>query len=105
MLIFGVLPPTGGHLGSVMCVHKEKWFLSVSVSLPLCVCVFLLVWEIKLNLKSAIMVVWKEGRERVLILQADEDFFPSQLPLGDYHAPDLEVSSAVQLEASSVMAV
>lgn len=38
-------------------------------------CVFLLVWEIKLNLKSVIVVVWKEGREGALILQVDGDFF------------------------------
>ena len=36
----------------------------------------LLVWEIKRNLKSVIMVVGKAGREGALILQVDGDFFP-----------------------------
>lgn len=80
-----------------MC--KEKWFCMF-------VCVFLLVWEIKLNLKSVIMVVWKEGREGALILQVDGDFFPlSQLPLREHHTLNPEVSCAFKLEASSLMAL
>lgn len=74
-----------------------------------CVCVFVLcflVWAIKKNLKSVIMVVGKAGRDGALILQVDGDFFPLvQLPLGEHHAPDPEVSSAFKLEASSLMAL
>ena len=80
-------------------VPNEKWFC-------MCVCVFLLVWEINLNLKSVIMVVWKAGREGALILQIDGDFFPlTHLPLGEHHAPNPEVSCAFKLEASSLMAL
>ena len=85
--------------------HEEKWSFCVCV----CVCVFVLcflVWAIKKNLKSVIMVVGKAGREGALILQVDGDFFPLvQLPLGEHHAPDPEVSSAFKLEASSLMAL
>ena len=52
------------------------------------------------------MVVGTAGREGALILQVDGDFFPLvQLPLGEHHAPDPEVSSAFKLEASSLMAL
>lgn len=80
-----------------LCTRRETVLVCV-----LC----LLVWEIKRNLKSVIMVVGKAGREGALILQVDGDFFPLvQLPLGEHHAPDPEVSSAFKLEASSLMAL
>lgn len=82
-----------------LCAQRET-------VLYVCVCVFLLVWEINLNLKSVIMVVWKAGREGALILQIDGDFFPlTQLPLGEHHAPNPEVSSPFKLEAASLMAL
>lgn len=65
-------------------------------------CVFLFVWEIKLNLESVIAVVWKAGGEGALILQVDGAFFPfSQLSLGEHLTPKLQISSAFKLEASS----
>lgn len=93
----------------LLCVqsgtHRELWTRREMVLV--CVCVLcLLVWAIKRNLKSVIMVVGKAGREGALILQVDGDFFPLvQLPLGEHHAPDPEVSSAFKLEASSLMAL
>lgn len=64
----------------------------------MCVCLFPFSVESKTNLKSVIMVVWKEGREGALILQGDGDFFPlSQLSLGEHHVPNPEVSSAFKL--------
>lgn len=36
---------------------------------------FLSVWGIKLNLIIVIMLIWKEGRHRALILQVPGDFF------------------------------
>lgn len=42
----------------------------------LCMHAFLLVWVIKLNLESVIILVQKGGRERALILQVRGDFFP-----------------------------
>lgn len=80
-----------------LCTRREM--VLVCVLCPL-------VWEIKRNLKSVIMVVGKAGREGALILQVDGDFFPLvQLPLGEHLAPDPEVSSAFKLEASSLMAL
>ena len=108
MLIFGGLSPTEGHCGSIVCA---EWHIQRTLDTkrdgPLYVCVLcLLVWAIKKNLESVIMVVGKAGREGALILQVDGDFFPLvQLPLGEHHAPDPEVSSAFKLEASSLMAL
>lgn len=80
-----------------------QWYMPGSyVHKEMGLCVFLLVWEIKLNLKSVITVVWKAGSEGALILQVDGDFFPlSQFPLGEHLTPKLQVSSAFKLETSS----
>lgn len=55
------------------------------------------------------MSLWLFGRQAErgpLILQIDKDFFPlSQLPLGEHHAPNPEVSSSFKLEASPLMAL
>lgn len=58
-----------------VCISVYARELCMQRNGSVCMCVFLLVWEIKLNSKSVIMVVWKEGREGALILQVDGDFF------------------------------
>lgn len=46
-----------------VCISVYVRELCMQRNGSVCMCVFLLVWEIKLNSKSVIMVVWKEGRE------------------------------------------
>lgn len=104
LLIFGQLPPTEGQYGSAICVHfgicegavhAEKWFLFVSFSVG-----------DQAEFGKCHYGGLEERQRGGPNFTSRWGFLSlSQLPLGEHHAPNPEVSSAFKLEASSLMAL